>query len=72
MEGSVITEDPVQFEKILAIGFPDRTDKRDAITLAGSVLGIDVDWVDGVDYKTMSPKAYPAVRSAIQVYKIRC
>lgn len=57
-----------QFEKIFAIGFPDRTDKRDAITLAASILDLDVDWIDGVDYRTMNPKAYPAVCFGIYTY----
>lgn len=50
-----------QFEKIFAIGFSDRSDKHDAMTLGASYTGLDVDWIEGVRSQEMNPKAYPAV-----------
>ena len=50
-----------QFEKILAIGFSERSDKRDAITLGASYTGLEMDWIEAVRSQDMNPKAYPAV-----------
>ena len=41
---------------------PNRTDKRDAISLSAYVSGLDIEFIDGVDPAAMSPKAYPAVK----------
>ncbi|KNG91381.1 LPS glycosyltransferase [Aspergillus nomiae NRRL 13137] len=49
------------FQKIFAIGFKERTDKHDAITLAASYTGLEVDWLEGVRAANIPPKAYPAV-----------
>ncbi|KAB8227543.1 glycosyltransferase family 25 protein [Aspergillus alliaceus] len=49
------------FEKIFAIGFKERTDKHDAITLAASYTGLEVDWLEGVRAAEIPPKALPAV-----------
>lgn len=51
----------LQFEKILVIGFSERSDKRDAITLGASYTGLEVDWIEAVRSQDMNPKAYPAV-----------
>ncbi|KAF7590709.1 hypothetical protein BBP40_002500 [Aspergillus hancockii] len=51
------------FQKIFAIGFKERTDKHDAITLAASYTGLEVDWLEGVRAADIPPKAYPAVWS---------
>lgn len=51
----------VQFHKIYAIGFPERTDKRDAFALATAVTGFDVEWSDGVKFEDISKKAAPVV-----------
>jgi hypothetical protein len=39
--------DNVQFQKILVLNLPARTERRDAMTLAAAVSDLDVDWVDG-------------------------
>ena len=43
------------------MSMPDRTDKRDALTLAGSASGIDIEFRDGVDGDKIHEKAYPPV-----------
>lgn len=40
---------------------PSRSDKKDAAILAAHLTGIKLDWIDGVDADTMSPKAIPDV-----------
>ncbi|KAE8350058.1 hypothetical protein BDV28DRAFT_163218 [Aspergillus coremiiformis] len=50
----------VQFQKIFAMGFKERTDKHDAIALAASYTGLDVEWLEGVRAADIPPKALPA------------
>lgn len=50
-----------KFQKIFTIGMPSRSDKKDAAILAAHLTGIKLDWIDGVDADTMSPKAIPDV-----------
>lgn len=40
----------------------ERTDKRDFLTLAASVSGFKVEWLDGVRPDELHPKAMPDVR----------
>ncbi|KAI0122332.1 glycosyltransferase family 25 protein [Daldinia grandis] len=47
------------FEKIFAVGLPERSDKRDAIALTSTLTGFAVDWVDGVRGETVPDKAVP-------------
>jgi hypothetical protein len=47
------------FEKIFAIGLPERSDKRDALALTTSLTGFKIDWVDGVRGQSISDKALP-------------
>lgn len=47
------------FEKVIAIGLPERSDKRDALDLMASLSGFDVDWVDGVKSSAIPAKAVP-------------
>ncbi len=56
---------PPQFQKIYAIGFEGRTDKRDAKALASSFTGFDIDWVPAVAFEDVSPKAAPPVSSDV-------
>ncbi|EAU38488.1 conserved hypothetical protein [Aspergillus terreus NIH2624] len=42
-----IKNETLGFEKIYAIGLKERTDKRDFLTLAASVHGMKVKWLDG-------------------------
>ncbi|KAJ5138764.1 CAZyme family GT25 [Penicillium bovifimosum] len=47
------------FEHIYAISMKERTDKRDFLTLAASVSGFMVEWLDGVRPDELHPKAMP-------------
>ncbi|KAL9599371.1 MAG: hypothetical protein Q9219_003904 [cf. Caloplaca sp. 3 TL-2023] len=48
-----------QFEKVYVINLPKRTDKLDAIRLAASVTGFNVEVIPGQLGAEMSPKALP-------------
>jgi len=37
-----------QFEKVFILNLPERTDRRDAMTLSAAVSNIDLTWIDGV------------------------
>lgn len=50
-----------QFERVFAIGFEDRMNKRDAMTIGASLSGMKLEWIDGVRWKDINEKAYPAV-----------
>ncbi|KAE8149570.1 hypothetical protein BDV25DRAFT_172761 [Aspergillus avenaceus] len=54
-----INNETLGFQHIYAIGMPERSDKRDYLTLAASFLGINVDWRDGVYPDSITEKAYP-------------
>ncbi|KAL7945255.1 glycosyltransferase family 25 protein [Trichoderma barbatum] len=47
------------FEKVIAIGLPERSDKRDALELMASLSGFDIEWVDGVKPSSIPNKALP-------------
>ena len=47
------------FQQIFAIGLPDRTDKRDTLTLAASLTSINLSWMEGVRPNEISEKAVP-------------
>lgn len=47
------------FEKVFAVGLPERSDKRDALVLASSLTGFKVDWIDGVRGEQVVDKALP-------------
>ncbi|RDA89802.1 hypothetical protein CP533_4659 [Ophiocordyceps camponoti-saundersi (nom. inval.)] len=47
------------FETVIAIGLPERSDKRDALHLMAALSGFDIDWVDGVKPSEISNKALP-------------
>ncbi|CAL5874770.1 uncharacterized protein PFLUO_LOCUS9072 [Penicillium psychrofluorescens] len=48
------------FERVFAIGFEDRMDKRDAMTIGASLSGMKLEWIEGVRWKDINEKAYPA------------
>ncbi|PYI00551.1 LPS glycosyltransferase, partial [Aspergillus sclerotiicarbonarius CBS 121057] len=52
-----IGNETLGFEHIYAIGLKERTDKRDFLTLAASMAGFRVEWVDGVRPDEFSEKA---------------
>ncbi|KAH7029497.1 uncharacterized protein B0I36DRAFT_133280 [Microdochium trichocladiopsis] len=47
------------FEKVFAIGLPERTDKRDALSLMSALTGFTISWIDGVRGATVPDKALP-------------
>ncbi|KAI9806597.1 MAG: hypothetical protein M1825_006054 [Sarcosagium campestre] len=47
------------FEKILVINLPERTDKRDAMTLSASLSGLKIDWISAVRGSTLPDVALP-------------
>jgi len=47
------------FEKVFAIGLPERSDKRDALALTSSLTGFRIDWVEGVKGESVPDKALP-------------
>ena len=47
------------FEKVFAVGLPERSDKRDALALTSSLTGFKVDWIDGVRGESVVDKALP-------------
>lgn len=54
-----VTNGTLGFGKVFVVGLPERTDKRDAITLASSLTGFDIEWIDGVRGESISNKAVP-------------
>ena len=47
------------FEKVFVINLPERSDKRDAMTLATSLTNISVEYVDGIKGESVPDKALP-------------
>ncbi|KAI1481823.1 glycosyltransferase family 25 protein [Daldinia eschscholtzii] len=47
------------FERVFVIGLPERSDKRDALTLMSSLTGFKLSWIDGVVGDTIPDKALP-------------
>lgn len=47
------------FERVFAVGLPERSDKRDGLALTSSLPGFKIDWVDGVRGQTIPDKALP-------------
>lgn len=60
LDGTLLTTD--QFEKILALGLPERSDRRDALTLMSSYQNVKLEWMDAVKGKDIKQVAWPAVR----------
>ncbi|OJJ95735.1 hypothetical protein ASPACDRAFT_35598 [Aspergillus aculeatus ATCC 16872] len=54
-----IKNETLGFEHIFAIGLKERTDKRDFLTLAASMAGFRVEWLDGVRPTEINQKSLP-------------
>ncbi|KAH7016315.1 uncharacterized protein B0I36DRAFT_425599 [Microdochium trichocladiopsis] len=54
-----VYNDTLGFQKVFAIGLPDRTDKRDALSLMSAVTGFTITWIDGARGSTVPDKALP-------------
>ena len=48
-----------QFEAILAVGLPERTDRRDTLTLVADISDIAFDFVDGMHGSDILNKSLP-------------
>ncbi|KJZ75646.1 hypothetical protein HIM_04803 [Hirsutella minnesotensis 3608] len=47
------------FEKVFAIGLPERSDKRDSLELMAALSDFDVEWIDGIKASAIVDKAVP-------------
>ena len=47
-----------QFEHILAINLPSRSDRRDLLTLGALQTDVELEWIDGVQGAEILPKAW--------------
>ncbi|KAK8064953.1 hypothetical protein PG994_007591 [Apiospora phragmitis] len=54
-----VTNSTLGFSKIFVIGLPERTDKRDAMTLTSSLTGFNLEFIDGVKGEAVPDKAIP-------------
>ncbi|KAB5526260.1 glycosyltransferase family 25 protein [Coniochaeta sp. 2T2.1] len=54
-----VTNSTLGFSKIFVVGLPERSDKRDALTLASSLTGFKLDWIPGVRGESIPDKAVP-------------
>ncbi|KAF7563759.1 hypothetical protein G7046_g371 [Stylonectria norvegica] len=54
-----ISNQTLGFQKVIAIGLKERTDKRDAMSLMSAMTGFKIDWVNGVKAEAISQKAVP-------------
>lgn len=48
-----------QFQEVLVINVPERTDRRDAMTLAAALSRIKITWIDGVAGHDVLDKVVP-------------
>lgn len=55
----LVANSTLRFQKIFAVGLPERSDKRDALALTSSLTGFSVDWIDGVRGQSVPDKALP-------------
>lgn len=53
-----------QFAKIFVISLPSRGDRRDAMTLAAAVSGLDIEFIDGIVGSDVDPKTLSLVGEA--------
>lgn len=49
----------LQFQTILAINAPWRTDRKDSLVLASMHSGISLEWIDGVNGSLIDDRAFP-------------
>lgn len=54
-----VTNDTLGFSKVFVVGLPERSDKRDALSLSAALTGFHVESVDGVKGDAIPDKAVP-------------
>lgn len=47
------------FQEVISIGLPERSDKRDALSLMAALSGFDLTWINGIPQDSISDKAVP-------------
>ncbi|KAI1472464.1 glycosyltransferase family 25 protein [Daldinia caldariorum] len=57
-----VSNDTLGFSKIVVINLPSRKDRRDAMSLAGSVSNLTFTWIDGVAGDQVSNRDVPPIR----------
>ncbi|KAJ5720164.1 hypothetical protein N7493_007042 [Penicillium malachiteum] len=62
-----IQNETLGFQHIYAIGLPERTDKRDFLSLAASMTGFKLDWLNGVRPDSLTQKAMPKHEALISI-----
>ncbi|KAI2602032.1 glycosyltransferase family 25 protein [Hypoxylon sp. NC1633] len=56
---SDVFNETLGFEKVFVIGLPERSDKRDALSLMSALTGFKLTWIRGVLGKSIADKALP-------------
>lgn len=51
------------------MGLPERSDKRDALTLISTLTGFNIEWVDGVKGEAVSDKALPYGADRVKLWE---
>ncbi|TGO11673.1 hypothetical protein BTUL_0104g00180 [Botrytis tulipae] len=64
-----ISNSSLGFQKIFAVSLPERSDKRDALTLISSLTGFNIEWVDGVKGEAVSDKAVPYGADRVKLWE---
>ena len=59
LEGALLTTN--QFEKIFAVGLPERSDRHDVLTLMSSYQNVTLEWMDAVKGQDIKKVAWPVV-----------
>jgi hypothetical protein len=54
-----VTNTTLGFSKVFVVSLPERSDKRDALTLASTLTGFNIEWIPGVRGETIPDKAVP-------------
>jgi hypothetical protein len=57
------------FEKVFAVGLPERSDKRDALALISSLTGFNINWIDGVRGESVVDNALPFGVDRVQLWE---
>ncbi len=61
----------IQFEKIFGLSLPERSDRRDRLSLVGTFFDIRIEWLDAVRGEDINKKAWPPVSVLKSVSQIR-
>lgn len=62
----------IQFQEVLALGLPERSDKRDLLTLMSTFQDVKVTWMSAIKGSDISRKVWPNVRRRLPVAVVTC